>query len=86
MINGNFLSDNSNEVLLTKESSYNTGKKVGDIFPVTAISIMKITNLTPVQIKKDFKVIGIIENLPNNQEGLISIQTANKLLYNSSKN
>ena len=68
LINGNFLSDNSNEVLLTKESSYNTGKKVGDIFPVTAISIMKITNLTPVQIEKDFKVIGIIENLPNNHK------------------
>lgn len=86
VIEGRLPTEGTQEVLLTKTFAENMGLKVGDNMNVTAINFDYPENadkylLDP--IKSKFPVVGIINDLPS-AEGIIDLNVANKLSYNSS--
>jgi putative ABC transport system permease protein len=91
----NFMSggwDNSSTgIILTEETAKETNKKVGDTFYVSTISSNQILNLNETNptvqstnrtLNSDFKVVGIIKDT-GSINGIVQIQGANNLLFNS---
>lgn len=91
----NFVSggwDNSSTgVILTEKTANETNKKVGDSFYVSSISSNQISNMdgtsptvqsTNRTVNTDFKVVGIIKDT-GDLNGIVQIQEANNLLFNS---
>lgn len=88
LVTGRFI-NSENEIILTRDAAKTIGKKIGDEFKVTEISslisINSSSNLRKKEIKEDLKVVGIIDNLPNNQSGILQMSHINWLLFNSSE-
>lgn len=88
LVTGRFI-NSENEIILTRDAAKTIGKKIGDEFKVTTIcsliSTNSSSNMTKKEIKENLKVVGIIDNLPNNQSGILSVSHANRLLYGISE-
>ncbi|ADZ09721.1 protein of unknown function DUF214 [Methanobacterium lacus] len=84
--------DNSSTgIILTEKTANRTNKKVGDTFYVSTLSSNQISNMngtnptvqvTNRTLNSDFKVVGIIKDT-GNIDGIVQIQEANNLLFNS---
>ncbi len=101
LISGTLFTDNPKEIILTKNVADQDNKKVGDIVNITRIdstgtdgsssgsqaSSHSSTELTPniSPDQREFKIVSIINDLPNNIEGILPIQTVNKIVNNTSK-
>ena len=94
IINGGLGSGSPNEIILTKEAAEKSGKRVGDVITITKIipiGTLGADELWDAENKGkevdniDFKVVGIIDNLPNMLCGLLSMESMDKILYNSSE-
>ena len=94
LINGGLSNGSPNEIILTKEASEKSGKRVGDVFTITKIipiGTLGADELWDAENKGkevdniDFKVVGIIDNLPNMLCGLLSMESMDNILYNSSE-
>jgi ABC-type lipoprotein release transport system permease subunit len=86
LIKGRLITQGSHEILLTKTFAKNMNLDIGDTIPIThmASKEVKLENFDkyPIKSKSPFTVVGIINDIPN--EGIISLDVANELIYNSS--
>lgn len=84
--------DNSSTgIILTEETANETNKKVGDTFYIANMTSNQISSMDGVDsnlettnktINTSFKVVGIIKDT-GNTDGILQIQEANNLLFNS---
>ena len=93
LINGNLGNNSPNEIILTKESAEKMSKKMGDLLTITkvipigiitAIELSEAENMGK-EINMTFKVVGIIDSLPNRSYGILSMKGMDNALYCSSE-
>ncbi|MDD3985897.1 MAG: ABC transporter permease [Methanobacterium sp.] len=86
LIKGRLLTEGTHEILITKTFAKNMNLNVGDTIPITHMASKEVSlenfNKYPIKSKSPFTVVGIINDIPN--EGIISLNVANELIYNSS--